>query len=231
MDVANERRDVRRGGGGRLWDSLCRTRASLRSCWRRDLAAVSSLAALGARDRLSVVTDFSARFTHTRHASLGVDCEYPEGWEAKSGGKRGPVWAKFSSGPAKIHIKASATGSLASDAMGGSNADSQAPVPQMAPVHKIHVAAMEAAEQEYDDYTEIAGSPIVAKCVLGPARLSGFTATTSFGSALHGYRVTIIGHDKGINIFCVCLESDWNAVKPAFDSTLASLDRGVEQLR
>ncbi len=47
-------------------------------------------------------------------------CQAPEGWENKGGGgKGGPVWAKFASGPALIEIKASATGSLLSDAMGG----------------------------------------------------------------------------------------------------------------
>ena len=115
-------------------------------------------------------------------------CEYPEGWDAKWGGKRGPRWAKFSSGPALIDIKATATGSLMSDAMGGRNADSAAPTPQDAPVHQVHLTYLREAKEKFNNYTELPGSPAVLDCRLGPARLSEFTASTSFGTKLHGYR-------------------------------------------
>lgn len=152
-------------------------------------------------------------------------CEYPEDWEAKGGGGRGPVWAKFASGPALIEVKASPAGSLLSDAMGGGGSDENTP-PQFEPVHLVHTAYQGDAEKEFDDYTEIAGSPIVMNCSLGPARLSEFTSTTTFGTAMHGYRATIIGRDKGVQIFCTCPEADWTAVKPAFAQTLASFIRG-----
>ena len=155
-------------------------------------------------------------------------CEYPEGWEAKGGGgKHGPLWAKFTSGAALIHIKASTTGSLMSDAMGGRNADNAALTPQDAPVHKIHMTFLRSAQEQHNDYTELPGNPTVLDSRLGPARLSEFTATTSFGTALHGYRATIIGHNKGVSITCTCPESEWAKVKPAFDHLLSSFKRGT----
>ena len=93
-------------------------------------------------------------------------------------------------------------------------------------MHLLHVDAIKLAEEEFDGYTEIAGSPVVMNCKLGPARLSEFTYNTSFGSAMHGYRVSIIGYDKGITAFCTCPESDWPALNPVFDKVLASLERG-----
>jgi hypothetical protein len=44
-------------------------------------------------------------------------CDAPEGWEIKGGGKNGPVWAQFASGPADIYLKVGIAGSLMSDAM------------------------------------------------------------------------------------------------------------------
>jgi hypothetical protein len=53
-----------------------------------------------------------------------------------------------------------------------------------------------------------------------------FTAKTAFGSGIHGYRATIIGHERAITVFCTCPEDDWAGVKPAFDKVLLSLKRG-----
>jgi len=158
------------------------------------------------------------------------ECDAPDGWETKGGGKNasGPVWAKFISGPATIHFKASPTSLLANAALSGRGAEANA-VPNIAPVHLIHVATMDVAKEDYDDYTEIAGSPVVMNCVLGPARLSEFTYKTSFGTQMHGYRVSIIGHKKGITSFCTCPESDWKSLNPVFDKVLASLERGTAE--
>jgi hypothetical protein len=41
-----------------------------------------------------------------------------------------------------------------------------------------------------------------------------------------GYRATALGHDKDVTVFCVCPESDWKTLQPAFDRLLGSLKRG-----
>ena len=156
-------------------------------------------------------------------------CEYPEGWEAKGGGKNGPVWAKFSSGGALVHVKASLVGSLANDAMGGTSLDSDLAAPQFEPVHFIHVAFAEDAQREFDQYTEVAGGPVVLKCSLGPARVSEFTAATSFGSQLHGYRATMLGHDKSVTVYCTCPEDDWKTAQPIYQAILATFARGSRE--
>lgn len=158
-------------------------------------------------------------------------CDAPDGWEIKGGGKgsgSSPVWAKFISGPAMIHLKTSLVASLMSGPGGNRKSDPNFPA-QLEPVHGIHVKMLEEVEKEFDEYTEIAGSPIVMNCSLGPARLSEFTFKTSFGGEMHGYRVTIIGRDKGVYAFCLCPESDWKSLNPVFDKVLASIERGTAE--
>lgn len=151
-------------------------------------------------------------------------CEYPEGWEAKGGGKHGRLWAKFVSGPALIHIKSSIVGNLMSDAQ--SRASSDGSGLGYEPVDGLHHSLKAEAEDEYDGYADEPGSPKVLQCQLGAARTSEFTSKTSFGGKIHGYRTTIIARDLGLIIYCTCPESDWKAIKPAFDHLLGSFERG-----
>ncbi len=153
-------------------------------------------------------------------------CDAPEGWLLEGGGTRGPVWAKFTSGPAIIDIKGDVAGSLMGDIAGTLGGGNQAVLPQDEPVHQVHVADMEKAAMEYTAYAETPTSPTILSVRLGPARLSEFSAKTDFGTALHGYRATILGHDKRVVVYCVAPETDWQALKPAFDKVLASLERG-----
>ena len=123
-----------------------------------------------------------------------------------------------------VKINAGAAGSLMADAMGGRTADMTAEAPEEAPVHQIHVLKQEAAEDEYPGYAELS-APATFDCQLGPARVSEFTS-----GGRHGYRATIIAHEKGVDVICLCNESQWTALKPAFDQILASLERGVPEL-
>ena len=152
--------------------------------------------------------------------------EYPEGWEADGGGKRGLEWAKFKSGPAAIHVDTGVAGSLMGDiagSLGGSEEGALAP--ELEPVHDVHLAGLEAAEREYSGYKEV-GEPAVLDVRLGPARRSEFTASGTFGGGLHGYRSTILGHDKSVHVVCFCPEGDWKTLQPAFDHVLSTLRRG-----
>jgi hypothetical protein len=124
-------------------------------------------------------------------------------------------------------MKASATGSLLSDAMGG--APSEGMPPELEPVHGIHEAGLREAKEKFTEYTEISPAPVVIECPLGPARASEFTAKTSFGGKLHGWRGTIIGHDKGVTLFCSCPEADWQALQPVFEKVFASMERGTAE--
>jgi hypothetical protein len=65
---------------------------------------------------------------------------------------------------------------------------------------------------------------------LGPARMSEFTAKSSVGTELHGYRVTTLGHDKRVTFFCVSPEMERQSLELAFDQVLASMERGTKKL-
>ena len=51
-------------------------------------------------------------------------------------------------------------------------------------------------------------------------------ASSTFGTGLHGYRVTVLGHNKRVEVYAVCPENDWVAMQPVFDRVIASLVRG-----
>jgi len=153
-------------------------------------------------------------------------CEYPKGWQADGGGKRGLEWAKFKSAPAEIKLDAGVAGSLMAGPGGGSTGEiPQEVVPELEPVHGIHAAGQRDAEQQFSGYKEV-GEIEVIEVALGPARRSEFTAASTFGSGLHGYRATALGKDKGVYVYCFCPESDWKTLQPAFDKVLLSLRRG-----
>jgi hypothetical protein len=132
------------------------------------------------------------------------------------------------SGPATIEIKSSVVGSLLSDAQGGASPDGGI-APELEPVHGYHIDVMEQAKEKYKDYAEVTPDPAVITCPLGAARLSEFTAKSSFGSALHGYRGTVIGRDLGFIVYCDCPESDWQALKPSFENIFATMERGTPE--
>jgi hypothetical protein len=152
--------------------------------------------------------------------------EFPKSWQAEGGGKRGLEWAKFNSGPAEIRLDAGVAGSLMGDASGAFTGEIAEELgPELEPVHGVHAAAQESAEQEFSGYKEV-GEIEVIEVPLGPARRSEFTAASTFGSGLRGYRATALGKDKAVYAYCVCPESDWKTLQPAFDRVLLSLRRG-----
>ncbi|MEM8945718.1 MAG: hypothetical protein AAGD11_11085 [Planctomycetota bacterium] len=187
--------------------------------WSVGLASLSLLGCGGG----SAVIPTSYSSYNAKDGSFA--CDTPDGWEIKGGGKSGtPVWAKFTSGSALIHFKASSTNRLANASMTGRGAEANE-VPAFAPVHLLHIEAMKQAEEEFEGYSETVG-PTVMNCPLGPARMSEFTFDTTFGTLMHGYRISIIGFDRGVNVFCICPDNDWKTLKPVFDKVLASIVRG-----
>jgi hypothetical protein len=157
-------------------------------------------------------------------------CEYPDGWQADGGGKRGLEWAKFKSGSSEIRVDTGVAGSLMGDIAGtlGGKTGEEELGPEFEPVHDVHIAGQDWAEKEYSGYKEV-GEPAVLDVRVGPARSSEFTASSTFGSGLHGYRATMLGNDKAVTVICVCPESDWKTLQPAFDHVLSTFKRGVAE--
>lgn len=186
------------------------------------LMAVSSLGCGGSSGSVAV----PKWFTKYNSADGTFAVRYPEGWEADGKAGKRVAWARFESGGAKISVRADAKASLMDDAAGGRAADREAPSPEYAPVHNIHEMGLDRAPDEYGDYQETPAGTQVLDCPLGPARFSEFTGTAGFAGSIHGYRATVIGHKMGVHVICICPESDWAVMKPAFDHVLGTLARG-----
>ena len=156
-------------------------------------------------------------------------CEYPESWSADGGGKNGPQWATFASGTAEIRVDADLAGSLLGGIAGSFTPDAvEQSALELEPVHGVHVLGKKAAEAKYSGYTEL-DSPQEWKVSLGPSRRSEFTAASAFGTGLHGYRTTVLGHDKRVVVYCICREDDWPTLEPAFTHVLGTLKRGMAE--
>ena len=157
-------------------------------------------------------------------------CDYPDGWEAKGGGRRGPTWASFTQGSAEIRVTADITGSLLGD-IGGGGASEGAPgtPPELQPVALIHNVGLSQAQDRDTSYREI-GEPMIIDNNLGPSRYSEFSTSSAFGSSIHCYRATILAKDKRVVVYCTCAESDWTTLEPAFVKVIESFARGTPEL-
>lgn len=160
-----------------------------------------------------------ASYAAHEHKDGGWACDYPDGWSAESGGKKNS-WGKFTKGSAQIKLATDLTGSLMGDMASLGQKEGPA-TPEDYPVHKIHVADEAEIAKGYSDYKE--QEPVeFSSGIGGSARKSEFTAAGGFGGPVHGYRATMLGRDKRYRVTCVCSESDWETLKPAFDKVLES---------
>jgi hypothetical protein len=158
--------------------------------------------------------------------------QYPADWQADGGGKQGTQWAEFKKGGAKITVGVGVAGSLIGDiASGGlpsaSIAGEEAGLSKeeqeaLAPVTHVHELRKEEMAKEYSSYQETAASNTSLK--LGPARKAEFTAASGLGGKLHGYHVTVLGHNFRVSVVCTCAESNWAVLQPAFDKIIDNLE-------
>lgn len=149
----------------------------------------------------------------------GWACEYPEGWDAKGGGKKNSS-ATFSKGSAKVSLATDITGSLMGDM--ASMGQKQGPAgPEDFPVHKVHMGDKDNVAKEYADYKEKEPEEF-QNAIGGSSRKSEFTAAGGFSGPIHGYRATFLSRDRRFKVMCICSESDWKNLQPAFDKILES---------
>lgn len=152
--------------------------------------------------------------------------QYPAGWESDGGDKSGYAWAKFISGGAVISVDANIAGSLIGDiaksralSLGMQGGDQE----DRAPVAAVHAHEQQGFEED-EGVTE--EKPVLVKTGFPDARKSEFSGTKTFGGTIRGYRVTALGTDKRIRVVCECPESEWEALKPAFDKAIESVAIG-----
>ncbi|MES4793104.1 MAG: hypothetical protein C4321_09090 [Chloroflexota bacterium] len=169
-------------------------------------------------------------------------CEAPAGWEHSSGAAHAVMsGVLFRKGNARIEITSDLMGSLMGDVARATAAplenlspDQLATLQQTAPglavkpkppVETLHSARREAVTKGLKAYHE---QPMQSfSSPMGDACFSEWTADGGFFvGKLHGYRVTILGGERRASIVCQSSEANWPALKPAFEHTIGSLNRG-----
>ena len=131
----------------------------------------------------------------------------------------------FEQNSAKINITTDNYATLVAYDVMNNNADPQSLTGSKAGVLHKQWRAKTAAEHKGYAETKIAdfGGQ------MGDARLSEWTArgnALGFGGAMHGYRASLAGGGKTVEVVCQCLDSDWPVLKPAFQRVLISIVAG-----
>jgi hypothetical protein len=154
-------------------------------------------------------------------------CDYPEGWEVDSGKFTG----NFTKGSAQIKVKSDISGSVIGDmaSLGGGGFGGDTPrgtTDEDYPAHKIHAMGPGPLAEEFSEYKEQETITNFQNSLGGQGRKSEFTAAGGLTGPLHGYRATFLNRDRRFTVVCVCNESDWANLKPAFDRVLESFRSG-----
>lgn len=157
-------------------------------------------------------------------------CAAPGGWETTPSDRAQQMVGKdattggvlFRSGSATIDITTDTVATLVAYDVMHNNADPQTLTGSRAGVlHKQWKIATSAIHKGYQE-TKVADF----EQKMGDARLSEWTANGNvfgLGGRVHGYRASLVGGSTTAVVVCQCLESDWPALKPAFQHVIASV--------
>lgn len=149
-------------------------------------------------------------------------CEFPQGWETELGGNTDYSWCKARSGSADIKVDADLAGSLMGDIARAGGDDESG---ENAPVAVAHEHGKRKFEEDWEKYEE--RPPVTFMSAgLGEGRRSTFIASSALGGKVFGYRATLLGGDRRINVICKCPPSNWKALKPAFEKVVKSVRTG-----
>ena len=178
-------------------------------------------------------------FTSYEAPDKSFVCQAPDGWKKSESAAAGIMsGVTMTSGTAKVSIASDLGGSLSADMTRASNAqmdnttgllppEMQAQMPKpVPPVEKQHKGNKRIVSSKYKDYQENAMQTLTAP--IGEARISEFNAEAGMfaGGKVRGYRVTALSGDREVTAYCVCPESDWPTLKPAFEKILTSIGPG-----
>jgi len=136
-------------------------------------------------------------------------CDSPNGWASSSfssGGTESGV--DITSADAEIRIDSDAAGSMMGDIAGGMGTGTigSATPSTVPPVEKLHAMQQQEYSKQLHEYdTDHTTS------TYGDGRVTEWKS-----SDLHGYRATILGHDRSVSVECQCSEVEWPTLKAAF---------------
>ncbi len=192
--------------------------------WTMAAAIGTALASAGCAGKAVVPTSYDTY--NSKDGSFQI--QYPAGWETDGGDKSGYAWAKFTSGGAVISVDANMAGSLMGDIAKSKilHLGIQTDQEDRSPVASVHAQEKPGFEEE-EGVTEQEPAPV--KTGFPDARKSEFSGTKTFGGTIRGYRVTALSPNNRIRVVCECPESEWEALKPAFDKAIQSVAMGKAQ--
>ncbi len=187
------------------------------------LAAIGIALVAGCSEPVSA----PASFTPYQAKDQAFRTQQPAGWEMAQSGAQGTGYSsvKFTKGNASIKVSADLVGSLIGDIaknLGGGGAAGEEDE-ELAAVAKVHEFGARQMQDELGGYTE--QKPQKFQTPFGDSRRSEFTASTTFGGKLRGYRVTALSNDRRISIVAYCPEGDWATLKPTFEKIIAETTR------
>ena len=161
-------------------------------------------------------------------------CDVPSGWTtdaAPTGTKMSDGSAstvggvRFQQNSASIDITTDTYATLIAYDVMNNNADPQSLTGSKAGV--LHKQWHKRIAADHKGYTETQIADFSG--AMEDARLAEWTGAGNalgLGGSLHGYRASLTGGGKTAVIVCSCLDSDWPALKPAFQRVLASFAAG-----
>ena len=170
----------------------------------------------------SGITETPNEFAEVEFGEEDYRCEHPKGWEVTNGGgKEGvPPWTKSEKGGASVQIRDSMSGTESGMLWRALKQRSDIERGE-APVEKVHEHRKQFVVKDMRNYEESTPEKLVHP--IGDALISEFTAKPMLGAPVRGYRATVLHEYHQFNILCVCTESEWEILKPAFEHVIASL--------
>jgi hypothetical protein len=146
--------------------------------------------------------------------------QYPDSWDASTASsaesKKG--YAKYTSGDAEIHVTVCPVMELIGKMAQTGHVVAVGPGTDRAAAAKT-VHWLEKPDEKELGIKEQRTLPVETKA--GRGNWSEFTTTSE--TPEHGYRATVVIGDNRIQIICQCPESEWQALKPAFDQVIKSV--------
>ncbi len=161
-------------------------------------------------------------FVEVEFGERDYRCDCPKGWEVTSGGGREgvPPWAKFNKGGASVEIRDSVSGTPGAKVNRALHMGTPIEL-GTAPVAEVHEHRKKSVADSMRNYEETA--PQKLEHHLGDALIAEFTAKPLFSRAIHGFHATVLDEFHQLTIVCRCTESEWEALKPAFQHVISTL--------
>ena len=145
-------------------------------------------------------------------------CDKPAGWDMhETGATNGNLaTVRFENGHARVRVISDATGSVMGDIQSAGNANLP-PEQQVPAVQKLHMQDVAVLANDLPGYQE--KDPETFQSAFGDSRVSEWTADGD----QHGYRATMLSHERELTVICFCPERNWAMLKPSFQHMIRAV--------